>query len=270
MIEAQEKAEIEKRKKSLQILKERRQKKLEDKKRKKIEEALEKKRKVWEEKKSRLVQKVITQNILRKELKSIQRKQKKFSLTYLRSLKENFDVHFINDPCFKKIHSKNFIVEKRIPKIYPKYSSKWAKMIHRALYCNSFLDIPRIGYYHSFGIRCEKFCEVRHYKYLQENQKQVFKEQYEFFYKLSLDMDIDLSLLGKDEGGLDENVSKGIAGSIINRRKKSGNAYKYKTGSLEEVLERMDFTKYVDIHFILDTFGRHVGPDLLTKYGLGL
>lgn len=201
--------------------------------------------------------------ILAKQLEAITKKRHHAKATHLKSLKVLYHVQLLKEPSFIQLQNTIYMAESRIPDIFPKYNSKWLQMIHKILPSYSFLDLPKIGYYKELNISCPRFPEVTYYRDLPEELQLTFKQEYEFFYKVIVDLDIDMQIYGLQkeiEMEYDDTVE------VVKDPSKGKGMWRGRT--LDEILESMDFNTYVDIEFIRQEFGGNIQREEEERYML--
>lgn len=220
---------------------------------KRFEEKLKmRKDKELREKKEAL-QKLKKEKLLKQQLEALKKKRMHAKATHLRCLKTIYHIQIMTEPSFIMLQNTIYLEGNRIADIYPKYKSKWLKMIHKLLPSYSFLDVPKIGYFKELNISCPKFPDYSFYCHLPPDSRLTFKQEYEFFYKLTVDLDVDMQIYGWQKR-VDMQYEETV--SIDEDPDKTEGMWKGK--NLDEILESMDFNIHVDMDFIREEFGTNI------------
>lgn len=197
--------------------------------------------------------------IMEQEQISLLKRRLHEKTTYLKPLKYLFEEHISSNSLFKLLQSSSFSYLVRIPEIYPKYNSYWMRIIYLLCHNPQYMNVPKIGYYEFLKIRVDKFCEFKHYQYLEEEMQIAFKQSYELFCKVSADLDIDVEMcdwidnleVPKEVNSIED---KDII-ELYNLTKKTHTQEDYVDG----ILTRLDFTlDEIDLEYLRLEFGSHI------------
>lgn len=220
--------------------------------RKRLQEKIKRKKEEELKAKKLSIQKQKKEVILKQQLDALRKRRLHAKVTHLKCLKHLYKISLRTEPSYIMLQNTIYLDEKRIPDVFPKYKSIWLKMIHKILPSFSFLSVAKIGYYNELNIACPKFPDVTYYSNLTEIYEIAFKQEYEFFYKVTVDLDIDVQIYGwKDKMEFCAEESLEIEYSEKQENLKLGKV-------LEKLLNSDDFFEKVDLEFIRDHFGPNI------------
>ena len=145
------------------------------------------------------LQKVIKRDQRQSYNKAIERigkqKEKEAAHGPTSCIKEVFGQRAKETPQAYKIESKIYTVEERLPEVFPKYMSKWMKIILRCSFKEDFFDVVDVGYYAFMGLLENVQCPVVKYLYLPKEMMACYIQSYQMFYKVCVDLDVDAMLM---------------------------------------------------------------------------
>ena len=154
-----------------------------------------------QEQKHRDLQKQIDRQICELEqLQMVMMGKEQFNKhTHLNFFKRKFGIDLSSLASLKKINGMLHSYLNRVPGMFPKYRSCWMRIIYKCLNKTGSLEqVEHVGYFEQICLSSEIEAELlsKHpsFELLESQNQSAGIQAYNFLYKLSLDLDMDVKL----------------------------------------------------------------------------